>query len=596
MSELTEKLVTAEFLKQFGDKCKQIFSQAPICGDGNVLQLPEVDLDNCGIFIQFEGYRRTDNKSILLFIQFIDNASITGSCISLGDITPTTINFIKCSDPNAVFVEFKTTDNPEQYSVSAKYTYFTRESGDDNWQQQFIKDAIITRDVDDYTVDNYYHLDPSLVSGSIGTIKVLGSKEFTILDKDGDEITYPTYTYFDSISSASTADKFSTEKTITYGTTSDDVKTDFSDNTISLPLPSKVKLSIEGTNIDTKGTYVSLKIVDGDIVATQENSIQVANQTNIGGIKVYSDSGSSGNQQYVYLNKNNFAYVNVPSSIQADLSKKEASNNTGLIFQHIGITTDNLVNGYFYKSTNFNSNYTYSFDSYNSIYSISAKLSNSISLKIESGDISVPTDFKYFKLWVDPTDVQNNGDIKNFLLVGYNTTGNKTYNTLNVESLASLGIEIESAAKNLQFKKSSEYITFNNISYYNPLTLTKDIEKYNWQQQDTQPAVVATNEDFYLITNSDIDNIINPVQSVSLDKESAVVTPSSPQTLTATVSPDGANTAVTWSVDNNNVLLSSTTGKTITVTYKYTGQSIITVTTDYENKKATCTIDSKENA
>lgn len=83
------------------------------------------------------------------------------------------------------------------------------------------------------------------------------------------------------------------------------------------------------------------------------------------------------------------------------------------------------------------------------------------------------------------------------------------------------------------------------------------------------------------------------VTGVTLNKTSATLTKGSTTTLTATVSPTGANKSVIWSTSNSSVATVSSTGK---VTAKNSGTANIIVTTVEGGYTATCTVTVTEKA
>lgn len=88
-----------------------------------------------------------------------------------------------------------------------------------------------------------------------------------------------------------------------------------------------------------------------------------------------------------------------------------------------------------------------------------------------------------------------------------------------------------------------------------------------------------------------------PVSSVTLDKESLDLKVTQSSELTATITPDNADSqTVTWSVDKNIVTLSSTTGKTITVTGATASEESAIITATCGGQSATCTVTVSESS
>lgn len=82
-----------------------------------------------------------------------------------------------------------------------------------------------------------------------------------------------------------------------------------------------------------------------------------------------------------------------------------------------------------------------------------------------------------------------------------------------------------------------------------------------------------------------------PVSSVTLNKESLDLKVTQSSELTATITPDNADSqTVTWSVNKNIVTLSSTTGKTITVTGATASEESATITATCGGQTATCSV------
>lgn len=88
-----------------------------------------------------------------------------------------------------------------------------------------------------------------------------------------------------------------------------------------------------------------------------------------------------------------------------------------------------------------------------------------------------------------------------------------------------------------------------------------------------------------------------PVSSVTLDKESLDLKVNQQIDLTATITPDNADSqTVTWSVNKNIVTLSNTTGKTITVTGATASEESATITATCGGQSATCTVTVSESS
>lgn len=83
------------------------------------------------------------------------------------------------------------------------------------------------------------------------------------------------------------------------------------------------------------------------------------------------------------------------------------------------------------------------------------------------------------------------------------------------------------------------------------------------------------------------ENETPSVTGVTLNKTSVALTEGNTTTLTATVSPSGANNKVTWTTSNSSVATVSSTGK---VTAKKAGTATITAKTADGSYKATCTV------
>lgn len=588
MSEsLDKKLVTADLLKSFGDKCKLLFSQTPIIGNcTQSIRIPSCNLTNRAFYIQVEGFN-SDKKQVLFFIQFVSyDKKASGSCITVGEISPTIINFAEDGDDKSVWITIENV----QCLVSVRLIQYQLE--ENSWKPVYSQGIAFVEDGQ----ENNNPQNESWISDAddaIGTIKSVSATPFIIKGANSCDYTYPTITTFDSIWQAHQSSGFDKNKTITYGDSSEDTVTDFTGDVIKLPLPGKTKLQMDGQNLDTNGNYVMLCVRDGEIEGCQKSSINVATTSEIGGIKISDDSANQNGA--VYLNDYGYAYVNVPSSIQADLTAVFAETKQGQIFQHIGSTTDDLVNGYFYKSTDNNSTYTYKTTQYNGFYTFASNVSNNLNQLVTDQKISLPNGFKCFKLWVNPTGVTKVGDLTSFLLTAHGTQeSNTTSLELTLDELKQLGVSLDPDVAANGFTQSSETRVYNTITYSNPLTFNKDAVKYEWVQWDTQPSVIATNDEFYIISHQDIDNMMTPVESVSLSATELTVTQNTSKTLTATVTPNGANTAITWSVDNPAIVtISPITGPTITVSYVSDGEAVVTATTDFELKTASCTITSE---
>lgn len=88
-----------------------------------------------------------------------------------------------------------------------------------------------------------------------------------------------------------------------------------------------------------------------------------------------------------------------------------------------------------------------------------------------------------------------------------------------------------------------------------------------------------------------------PVSSVTLDKESLDLKVNQSSELTATITPDNADSqTVTWSVNKDIVALSSTTGKTITVTGTTASEESAIITATCGGQSAICTVTVSESS
>ena len=88
-------------------------------------------------------------------------------------------------------------------------------------------------------------------------------------------------------------------------------------------------------------------------------------------------------------------------------------------------------------------------------------------------------------------------------------------------------------------------------------------------------------------TNASLWSFVVPVKGVSLSKTSVAVVPGETVSLTAAVTPSGANKNVTWSSSDNTVATVNSNG---VVTGKKEGTARITVKTAEGNKTTTCTV------
>lgn len=611
MSELSKKLVTADFLKKFGDKCKLLFDQAPIQGSGAAVYLPGISDEYSKVFLQVEGYavesNSTDNNSFLLFVEFINDPSFIEpkmQCFSLGTKTPTKIKFFSDFEEKtkniSVAFYWDNSDIPYTAQLQVNLACYKLENVSDldnaYWERTFINGASIIS-FDAITSTSAYEL-------PVDKINTSSSTPFTIIDIDEDELIYPGVTKFDSIKSSKYATQFSKKKTIQYGTSTDALETDFSEDTISLPLPSTFKLKIKDKAINTGGNYVSLNIQDGQIIGYNADSIPVATSNSLGGIKVQDTAFSQSDIYYVAVDGNQKAYVKVPAitSIQADLSKLTPSNKyLGKIYQHIGESDTKFTNGYFYKCSLQDSQWTLQGtenEDGTDFYRISGAFSRNVNAWINSGKLRRPSadeDFCY--IYIDPTDVTYVKDIKKFAIVFYKTFSpqvNSPCNILTLSELNTLGISIDPDSLDELFSKKGDSFWYNSTNYTNGLLFRKAASGYTWYQWDTQPAVISSNENFYVITNPDIDNIINPIESIELSATELTINKTTPAVLTATALPTGSNQEFTWSVDIPAIAnISSTTGNTITVYWQGVGEAVVTATSVYGNMSATCKITSK---
>lgn len=381
---------------------------------------------------------------------------------------------------------------------------------------------------------------------------------------------------------------------------------DLSDDSIRIPIPD---LFTNGVTTDDDLWAYRVKTVNGIVTEVDtESNIDVASTSNLGGMYLLTDNPNSvGDKVPVQIDRYGRAFIDqnriIEDKHRDDLNKQEYQDNlqqfANTIWQHIGVTSGNFKNGYFYKCVQ--TQYTVQYDASNSPYSVGTQIGVKLENYISSTELTLDLN-KPFKLYVDNYPQQNseNEDVKiselnEFKLVNLDISGSPTGSilVLNKEQLSSiLDVTIKST-DGWDVALTKDYP----VSIMT-LTFTLNSSTYQWKQWDVQPRV-NSGVDIQYITENEINYLFEThVTNVSLsisDWHTTVATPYNTQSIVASVLPtDASNQAIEWSTSNPYVAIvqgDNINSKTAVIYAVGEGECIITAKSVSEpDKTATCTV------
>ena len=380
MIDDTNKLVTKDYLKKFGDKSKLIFKSNPVhtkltsAGQWVIIStkidyiagFDELYLNIWGITYD----ENIENKKILNSNIYVTTDSTLGninfaSGLNLGQeaveaavfTSETTGNqetlliYLKLNDERvineSVIDVVGCKDNTVLFECinSVNYTYYVQEPTE--YQQIAVSDL-------------YKPFSNELI-GTIST-QFTGDIQFSVVDDFNTAKSYPETSVFNKILSSKQTDQLSHGLTFqydwnTYISEEDDpvevtngqmvVDPETETALVKIPLPQLFEGGV------TSDEWVNLvKVKDGIVTAVSSQQVPLASKTSVGGFYLADQNSELYTNQYpVKLNTEGVAYVNVPGQDVHRYTNLEDVPNPKIldIVQYIGTTTSAYVNGYFYQ-------------------------------------------------------------------------------------------------------------------------------------------------------------------------------------------------------------------------------------------------------
>lgn len=432
---------------------------------------------------------------------------------------------------------------------------------------------------------------------------------------------YPEYSTFAKIFKATQADRLSHELTFQYDwdnpIDSDDDAATITNGTftsgsvVKIPIPNLLKKGVS-TEEDTWATRVQVE--NGIVTAVDSTGgINLASTDSIGGIRLMDDTQTSiGDKVPVLLDSYGQAFIDKNYFDQEkhrdDLNKSEYNVNinhyVNNIWQHTGSTTNNFINGYFYKCTK--TSYTIKYDENNSPYLIGSQIGTKLEKYIYDNGLQLDLS-KRFLLFVQSKDfipsTQINdtkyyvkiSDVNTFYLTNIDKDGNVDF-----AKKIKLTKEQLQDVLDISIKTSGGWDTAL-VKDYDVSIMEIEFElnssNYAWKQWDVQPRTGVGSAIQY-VSNSEIDYLFEThVINIALSEEELELSVGDSHILSVTINPsDASNKTVSWTSSDPSVISIVKTAQdeakiTVGIDAKRGENYTITCTSvSDETKTATCSI------
>lgn len=648
MAEIQEQeLVTKGLLQAFGTKCKRMFKLNPVHAQNssstrwikistsllyndsvqgfddlyiNVQGVTTESTNDTKKVINSNFYVRTNHNKVIYFAQGVNLGTETIQAMVLvkesdnktsiylqlpADRYPRDliVDVIACMEENLLFSVVEDIDFEASLSEPTTYEQIATSVSTLPFSRAAIGSIIVQlQEATQFTIIEDQ-------STSNGVTTVTSSKS------------YPEYSTFAKIFEATQADKLSHGLTFQYDWENPIKSTDsavaitngtFTQGAVvKIPIPDLLRGGVS----TEEGTWATRVQVENGIVTAVDSTsgINLATTSAIGGIRLMDDSTSSiGDKVPIQLDSYGQAFIDKAYFDQDkhrdDLNKPDYQGDNinkfiNTIWQHIGTTTGDFVNGYFYKCTK--TAFTVSYDTSNSPYSVGTQIGTKLENYVYDNGLTLDLT-KPFRLYVDTYPTQKtvtttsgteNVDVKiseldEFKLVNLNSQSVPIGTPL-VMTKAQL-----SEILDITIKTTDGWDTALTKDY--PVSImtipfTLNSVNYTWKQWDVQPKVGSGSVIQY-ITNPEIDYLFEThVNNVSVAPTAVTLANGESVTITATVLPvDASVRTVTWMSSNPSaVSVTKTSDKTASVLVASDaedGNYIITCTTDSEGLTATCDI------
>lgn len=616
-----EKLVTKSLLTAFGERCKKYFKENPIILEktsGNWIyiqtKIPYADIEAgfSQAYIEIKGDSFDLNNKYYLDSNFFINTNsysyTFGSGINLGDCIITDVVLAKNEETSNVIFYLKLNTGINISTCSIDFLA-VRDSNILFRSVEEIGSLVSVTEPLNYVQLCLDSLNPVFPSNIIGNIlnQPHEDTQFTVVEtknSQGEIIDSKSYTrgsIFDLIFRATEATKLSHNLSFKYdfeaeplGPDSDPVEIGNpkleSNNVVTIPIP-----SILANGFDSEENWINrVKTVNGVVVDGEYNdNIDLATINTIGGIKLgTSKNYASGDKVFVQLDSAGQAFIDKAEfdvdKHRDDLNKETYQQNKinfyGQIWQHIGETTTDFVNGYFYKcvKTGYNIEAVVS----SSPYAIGTQLGTKLENYVYSTGSTLDLE-KEFKLYVAPEDYPQEKTVEEEtqdVLITELTTF-KLINTDNPNNILTLSKEQLKDILDITIKTydgwdtaTTKSVSIDRMVY----TFKINASDFGWKQWDVQPRTIQTGGDFEYITNQEIDYlfedhavglIVSPNvfkgQTYTVYNITCSITPSTvdDQRVNATI--DNTNVAIISKNYGNtfDLILTGQAGETTTITF-----------------------------
>lgn len=416
---------------------------------------------------------------------------------------------------------------------------------------------------------------------------------FTIVESNSSEKSYPQEDRFDTIQHSQDSKALDHDLLFEYdyNTTlpsGEETTVGRLGRKLTLPIPELISGGL------TDNGLRSVNVRNGLVVGGSKNiSIPQATELVIGGVKLGTDrTYPIGKKVWVQLDGDGNAFVDLSEEdrhrgklYEDEFQGDNIGNFEGNIYQHIGETTEDFVNGYFYKCVK--SGYSITRQDSNTPYT----MDTIAGLKLEQFiiDKEWPLDPSLgFDIYVDPIyynqlaseseedpDTHETVYTKTFLDIDQfyikNTGTDIGYQVTKEELYSGVGISIRP-------EYQTELLHNYTVSSLN-FSFEVSTSSWRWRQWDVQPRGGAGGCGCARIEEPEIDALFQTyVDNITVDETSISGEVNDTVVVTATLTPSGADdTTVTWVSADPNVAFVPAQGNPVTVVLTGEGETSIRV-------------------
>ena len=480
---MSDKLITLDLLKKFGDTCKTSFQEAPITvsGDGNIIQL-QFNISINGFYLTCLDIKGIGEKGYLdsKIIYHIDNhVVINNGSIAIEDAVVDTTS----STSSSLYLALS--DSVKNVHILSSVT----------------RGNVVYKALTGVYLPNIPGL--PLLETHLTNIIYAGNSEkttFSIKDAFGEDQEYENGVNFSSIFAAG---KLANTFDFELATESDGGKgQDFDTNgSRIIQIPWREYKAGKGVSIskdyEISSTAVSsiatkddlgvvkigngINITEDGIISAQE--IGAATTNKAGTIMLGADS-DSGKKLPLRVDSEGRAYVFTPDVHRFHIMPKPSLELSGALYQYIGETTSEFTKGYFYNC-------------------LPITRINFVGFGVLDG--ANPT-YQLMHYLQDKTyDSGENIDFSTFFSKAYNVKfENDCWKIYDDE--VSLSIPDSDLSIIGLYCKNNDYFK-NAGEMEKALTFVISGEDYSWVQKDVQPIGYLNNEDLSFMTDEDVDEI-----------------------------------------------------------------------------------------